>query len=72
MCADLGADWIEFLEMPDAFHDFLAFEWCEPERTEALRGIGKWITSLGRFDDLESALMSEKCSSSTKQSLESV
>ncbi|KDQ50971.1 hypothetical protein JAAARDRAFT_41599 [Jaapia argillacea MUCL 33604] len=28
---------------PDAVHDYFAFAWHEPERTETLRTIGRWI-----------------------------
>lgn len=31
---------------PDAVHDFLAFRWHEPERTEVLGRVCKWIDSL--------------------------
>ncbi|EIW51692.1 alpha/beta-hydrolase [Trametes versicolor FP-101664 SS1] len=29
--------------VPDAVHDFMVFTWHEPERTEALKRVGKWL-----------------------------
>lgn len=43
LVADLGLDCVEFVEIPDAIHSFMEFRWHEPERTEALRAIGKWL-----------------------------
>ncbi|KAI0699538.1 alpha/beta-hydrolase [Cytidiella melzeri] len=42
MRADIGEN-VEYAEFPDAWHDFLVFVDVEPERTEALELIGKWI-----------------------------
>ncbi|GJE84846.1 esterase [Phanerochaete sordida] len=43
MKEDMGADMVEFLEQPHAVHDFLVFPWHEPERTESLQRIAKWL-----------------------------
>lgn len=43
MEADLGADVVKFVEMPDGIHDFTVFPWHEPERTESFRTMGEWI-----------------------------
>jgi len=43
--ADIGDDMV-YLEIPDAFHDFLAFPFAEPERTVAFKSINKWISQL--------------------------
>jgi acetyl esterase/lipase len=43
MREDLGQGKVEFLEQPDALHDFLVFPWHEPERTESLDRIAKWL-----------------------------
>ncbi|KAI0093134.1 alpha/beta-hydrolase [Irpex rosettiformis] len=42
MKADLGEK-VEYAEFPDAWHDFVALTNFEPERSEALTLIGKWI-----------------------------
>ena len=43
MVEDMGHEKVEFVEYPAALHDFLTFPWHEPERTEALKHIGKWL-----------------------------
>lgn len=43
MVQDLGEKEVEYHEFPDAIHDFVAMPIHEPERTEALRLVGKWI-----------------------------
>lgn len=43
MREDMGLDMVEFLEQPNAMHDFLTFPWHEPERTESLKRIAKWL-----------------------------
>ena len=34
---------VRYLEAPDAIHDFIVFEWHEPERSSALKEIADWI-----------------------------
>lgn len=47
MAADMGEGTgpgqVMFYEAPDGMHDYLAFEWHEPERTETLQIIRKWL-----------------------------
>jgi acetyl esterase/lipase len=47
MAADMGEGdgdgQVTFYEAPDAAHDYLALSWFEPERTETLQAIGKWL-----------------------------
>ena len=43
MAADVGVENVQLLEFPDAIHDFCAFTWHEPERTEALKMAAKWM-----------------------------
>ncbi|KAH6913973.1 endoplasmic reticulum protein [Coprinopsis sp. MPI-PUGE-AT-0042] len=40
--ADLGDD-MEYYEGEDAVHDYLVFPWAQPERTETLEAIGRWV-----------------------------
>jgi len=40
---DLGKSNVKYLEQPDGTHDFLAFSWHEPERTQALGDIAQWV-----------------------------
>jgi acetyl esterase/lipase len=43
MVKDLGKDHIEYYEARDGVHDYLVFDWHEPERTDTLRQIAKWV-----------------------------
>lgn len=43
MVKDLGEGQVEYVEPPDAVHDFLTFRFHEPERTEALKRIASWL-----------------------------
>lgn len=47
MVADMGEGsgegQVEFYEAVDAVHDYLLLRWHEPERTETLRAIAKWL-----------------------------
>jgi acetyl esterase/lipase len=47
MVADMGEGdregQVTYYEAPEAAHDYLAFPWFEPERTETLQAIGKWL-----------------------------
>lgn len=43
MTRDIGADMVEYVEFPDAMHDWLTLPWHEPERTEALRRVSRWL-----------------------------
>lgn len=40
---DLGETNVTTYEAPDGVHDFLAFTWHEPERTEVLELISSWV-----------------------------
>ncbi|KII95552.1 hypothetical protein PLICRDRAFT_86909 [Plicaturopsis crispa FD-325 SS-3] len=46
MRADMGEGAVAYEEEPDAVHDYLVFKWQEPDRTNTLRAIGKWVDSL--------------------------
>lgn len=46
MRKDMGDDCVEYLEAPDAVHDYLSHEICEPERTQLVEAIGKWVSKL--------------------------
>lgn len=43
MVRDLGEDKVTAYEAPDGVHDFLAFTWHEPERTEVLGLLSSWV-----------------------------
>ena len=45
MVRDLG-DKVEYFEGKDMVHDFVMFEWCEPERGKTLKAIAAWIDNL--------------------------
>jgi len=36
---------VRYLEAPDGIHDFIAFEWHEPERSSTLKEIANWIAT---------------------------
>ncbi|KAI0058154.1 alpha/beta-hydrolase [Artomyces pyxidatus] len=40
---DCGTECVKYMEYEDAMHDFLAQEWHEPERTQALLDIQEWL-----------------------------
>lgn len=40
---DLGEESVTWYEAPDGVHDFLAFTWHEPERTEVLELLSSWV-----------------------------
>ncbi|KAG6849987.1 hypothetical protein H0H93_002777 [Arthromyces matolae] len=42
MTRDLG-DEVTYYEAEDGIHDYLVFEWHEPERSETLDAIAKWV-----------------------------
>ncbi|KAG5639419.1 hypothetical protein H0H81_002951 [Sphagnurus paluster] len=42
MAKDLG-DELTYYEAKDGVHDYLIFEWFEPERSETLKGIAGWV-----------------------------
>ncbi|KAH0588382.1 hypothetical protein H2248_004239 [Termitomyces sp. 'cryptogamus'] len=42
MIQDLG-DQVTYYEAKDGIHDYLIFEWHEPERTETLKAIAEWV-----------------------------
>ncbi|KAF8070528.1 Alpha/Beta hydrolase protein [Lyophyllum atratum] len=42
MVKDL-ADQVTYFEVKDGVHDYLIFTWHEPERTETLKAIAKWV-----------------------------
>jgi len=41
--ADNGEDIMNYMEYPDATHDFLHATWHEPERTQALKDLRSWF-----------------------------
>jgi len=43
---DIGAERLSYLEVEDAFHDFLAFPWSGPDRLVCLDGISDWAKDL--------------------------
>jgi len=47
MVADMGdgdeEGQVTYYEAPDAVHDYVVFPWHEPERTDTLQAISKWI-----------------------------
>ncbi|KAF8183120.1 Alpha/Beta hydrolase protein [Pholiota molesta] len=45
MTKDLG-DQVRFFEAPDGVHDYIAFAWHEPDRTNTLKEINIWLKSL--------------------------
>jgi len=48
MRVDLGArgeGWMEYEEVEDAVHDFLVFPYWEPERTETMEKIVRWLAA---------------------------
>lgn len=40
---DLGDGNVEYVEAPDAIHDFLVLRWHEPERTATLGQMARWV-----------------------------
>lgn len=46
MAKDLDSENLKYLEAKDGIHDYLVFEWHEPERTDALRQIAKWVDAV--------------------------
>ena len=48
MVADMGEGGgegqVTYYEAPDAVHDYLLFPWHDPERTETLQAISKWLS----------------------------
>ncbi|KAG6897938.1 hypothetical protein C0992_008686 [Termitomyces sp. T32_za158] len=42
MMKDLGEQ-VTYYEAKDGIHDYLIFEWHEPERTDTLKAIAKWV-----------------------------
>jgi acetyl esterase/lipase len=45
---DIGADKVTYVEYPEGTHNLLAYTWQEPERTEALKELRKWIDRVFR------------------------
>ncbi|KAG5648519.1 hypothetical protein DXG03_003130 [Asterophora parasitica] len=43
MANDLGDNKVTYYEAKDGVHDYLVFEWHEPERSNTLRAIAKWV-----------------------------
>lgn len=35
---------VKYLEAPDSVHDFLLFDWQEPERSSTLEAIADWVS----------------------------
>lgn len=46
MVRDMGADSVQYEEPEHAVHGFMTFTWHEPERTEMLKKMAKWISRL--------------------------
>ncbi|KAJ3842224.1 alpha/beta-hydrolase [Lentinula raphanica] len=46
MLLDIGKDQVTYVEVKDAPHDFLGFNFLEPERSIALRKIATWVDTL--------------------------
>ncbi|KAI0071718.1 alpha/beta-hydrolase [Panus rudis PR-1116 ss-1] len=46
MVQDLGEAQIEYFEAPDGIHDYLVMTWHELERTETLRRISAWLSTI--------------------------
>ncbi|THV02338.1 alpha/beta-hydrolase [Dendrothele bispora CBS 962.96] len=46
MVKDMGKDKVEFYDAPDAVHDYICLTSHEPERTQTLQAIAKWVASL--------------------------
>lgn len=46
MEADMGPEKLSYLEVEDAFHDFLGFDWSGPDRKVCLDGIREWGRTL--------------------------
>ncbi|EJD03416.1 alpha/beta-hydrolase [Fomitiporia mediterranea MF3/22] len=46
MVEDMGTEEVRLYEAKDAFHDFMVFDFCEPQRTQAAIVIAKWIKAL--------------------------
>lgn len=43
MIKDLGDDKVYYHEAKDGIHDYMVFEWHEPERTQTLKALAKWF-----------------------------
>jgi acetyl esterase/lipase len=43
MIEDLGEDVVFYNEVDGATHDYLAIDWCDPDRTETSKKILKWL-----------------------------
>lgn len=46
MAKDLDDEHLKYLEAEDGIHDYIVFEWHEPERTDTLRQIAKWVDAV--------------------------
>ncbi|KZS98123.1 alpha/beta-hydrolase [Sistotremastrum niveocremeum HHB9708] len=40
---DVGQDGVQYLEVPNAIHDFCVFPWYEPERSTVLKAVEEWL-----------------------------
>ncbi|ESK93214.1 alpha/beta-hydrolase [Moniliophthora roreri MCA 2997] len=43
MAGDLGIERVRYLEVKDAVHNFVCWDFCGQQREEGLRGIGEWM-----------------------------
>lgn len=50
-----GEGRVRYFEMPDGTHDYLAFDWFEPERTTTLKEINRWVGAASIETQTESA-----------------
>jgi len=46
MKADLGEKWVTYYCAPEAVHDYISVVPHEPERTDTLQMIGKWLSTV--------------------------
>lgn len=46
MAMDMGEDNVAYIETPSAVHDVVILEFFEPERTDTLHAIAKWVEAL--------------------------
>lgn len=53
MRRDVGEEGVTLTVVPDAVHDFLAFEWWTPERETVAKEIGTWCTALFKAEHCE-------------------
>jgi hypothetical protein len=50
--AGSGQAVVTYREYEDSTHDFIAFDWCEPQRSQALEDFGKWLVGIYQVGSL--------------------